>query len=262
MKVICRSIAMVACLSLVQICSAQAPAGAPANTTGQCNDGTFSNSASKKGACRGHKGIKEWYAAAPEGGTPKSTTDSAAAPTSAPSPGPAPADATGVCNDGTYSTTATKKGACRGHKGVKEWYAAAPEASTAKGSTSKSASPTAAPTSASVSSPGTAPADATGVCNDGSYSTSATKKGACRGHEGVKEWYAAAASAGKAVTQTEAAAPAQGTAPGTATTVPAAHQSEPTSPHQQATTSIAPGGGAGQVWLNTSTNARLRLEPT
>jgi hypothetical protein len=39
------------------------PAGAPAGTTATCNDGTFSSSASKKGACSSHKGVKEWYGA-------------------------------------------------------------------------------------------------------------------------------------------------------------------------------------------------------
>ena len=42
---------------------AQAPAGAPAGTTGQCNDGSWYSGATKKGACRGHKGVKEWYGA-------------------------------------------------------------------------------------------------------------------------------------------------------------------------------------------------------
>jgi Protein of unknown function (DUF3761) len=41
------------------------PVGMPAGTTATCGDGTFSSSASKKGACSGHKGVKEWYGAGP-----------------------------------------------------------------------------------------------------------------------------------------------------------------------------------------------------
>ncbi len=41
-----------------------APADAPAGTTAQCKDGTWFSGAEKKGACSGHKGIKDWYGAA------------------------------------------------------------------------------------------------------------------------------------------------------------------------------------------------------
>lgn len=36
--------------------------------------------------------------------------------------GGVPKDATGVCKDGTYTTSAKKSGACSGHQGVKTWY--------------------------------------------------------------------------------------------------------------------------------------------
>lgn len=43
-----------------------------------------------------------------------------------------------------------------------------------------------------------APAGSTGLCKDGSYTESATKKGACSDHGGVKKWYGKAAASKKA----------------------------------------------------------------
>lgn len=96
-----------------------------------------------------------------------------------------------------------------------------------------------------------APAGSTGQCKDGTYTSTQTKKGACRGHKGIQAWYAADAPA-TASTPVPAATPAPAAAAAPVTkSVPAA---TPATTRASASNKVAaPGGGPGLVWVNTST---------
>lgn len=142
---------------------AQKPAGAPANATAQCTDGTFSTAKTETGACSKHGGVKTWFggtasAAAAKGETKKEAastskkeaskeTAATGAPKASASGGAPPAGATGQCTDGSFTKAKTQTGACSNHGGVKTWFAA-DTASKAPAATPKNAAPAAASKSA------------------------------------------------------------------------------------------------------------------
>jgi Protein of unknown function (DUF3761) len=99
-----------------QVGLTQVPAGAPSGSTGQCNDGTYTSAPSKRGACRGHQGVKTWFAAASTS-APASTT-AAPAPTPAPAPAPTPAPAPASAPAKTITSAPTKTPAAGGGPGL------------------------------------------------------------------------------------------------------------------------------------------------
>ena len=171
-----RGIAVLASLAVfATTASAQAAASI-------CKDGTPS-AASGRGACAGHGGVD---AAATKAAKSAAKADARAAKKTA------AAAATVTCSDGTEGKAG--RGACSRHGGIAGSASASTKASaptprpaTARASTrSRASSAPAAPSSGA--SEDNNPTGAIAQCNDGMYSHSANRRGACSRHGGVKAW--------------------------------------------------------------------------
>jgi hypothetical protein len=141
--------------------AAAATGAGPKGSTGQCTDGSYTKAKTQTGACSQHGGVKTWFAAA----------TAAAGAAAAPAAGVAPAPAV------------TPKAPPVTPKSVPVAPASGDKAAVA-GKAAAAATQTPA-----VAKPGDAPADATGKCKDGTFTSSKTHSGACSHHGGVAEWF-------------------------------------------------------------------------
>lgn len=120
MKVQRSMLALALGLGICQFGFAQAPAAAPAGSTGVCKDGSYTNAAKKAGACRGHKGVQQWFAT--DSSAASATTGKASKTAAAAAPAPAPA----ASNPAPAATTAAPAHASKPSAGSSTNVAAAP----------------------------------------------------------------------------------------------------------------------------------------
>lgn len=143
---------------------------APAGSTGQCSDGSYTRAKTQSGACSNHGGVQTWFATnAPATAAPPASSTPAAAPRNTPPP-PSPTPAPSRTPAAQPQPPAPA--------------AAAPSAQRAP----------AAPAKASgkaqiVAPPPGTPENAIAKCKDATYSFAKAHTGACSNHGGVAEWY-------------------------------------------------------------------------
>jgi Protein of unknown function (DUF3761) len=161
----------------------------PDNATARCTDGTYSTASSRREACEGHGGVQTWYADEKMKGAAKDakadTKDAAKSTKSAAkNAGEASKDAAKDVGDRSKNTG---KDVAKGTKGVAKGVAKGTKG-VAK-DVAKGSKDIAKDVKDDVTRPSSAPADATGRCKDGTYSTDTTRASACANHGGVAAWY-------------------------------------------------------------------------
>jgi hypothetical protein len=88
----------------------------------------------------------------------------------------------------------------------------------------------------------------TATCKDGTSFSGTSRRGACAGHGGVQS-YGTAPAAAETGTGTSTGASTSQQAPAAAT---GTNKQAPAKPTQATNSAPAPGGGPGQVWVNSS----------
>ncbi len=235
-------IARLTTLSALFVCSslalAKAPATAPTGSTGMCKDGTYTSAASKSGACSGHDGVKKWYGVAAEVDTaasaaPSSEKGASTAKTKSRSKSEAAAPADAAASSSSDMSAASSKS-------KKKTDAAAPGPGSVAASTA---------------------ADATGTCKDGTSTSAASKSGACSGHGGVKDWYAAAGMAPATGATMNKAAPAATSPPASPSAAATGSCKDGTSTSAASKSGACSGHGGVKDWYAAGATAPVAGAP-